>query len=73
MPHCPPKNGAERLDNLTDALVSDVLAMSDEEILAEAREEGVDVAAEAAQTRAVVTRAVRKKAARGPFFRQAPD
>jgi hypothetical protein len=62
MPHRPPKNNAERLDNLADAMVEDLLSMSDEEIAAEAVEDGVDMAAEAARTRKVVGRAMRQAA-----------
>ncbi len=34
-----PLTARQKLDNLTDALVADVMAMTDEEILAEALEE----------------------------------
>lgn len=48
----------ERLRNLADALAEDILAMSDEELLAEAQEAGTDVEAEAAKSRAAFERAV---------------
>lgn len=47
----------QRLDNLADAFVEDILAMSDEEILAEAREDGIDVEQVAHDGRALFERA----------------
>lgn len=44
------------LDRLTDALVEDILALSDEEILAEAQEDGIDVSQYAADMRSVFSR-----------------
>lgn len=48
----------QQLDRLADAFVEDILNMSDEEILAEAREDGVDVEALAAQMRALVEKSI---------------
>lgn len=48
----------QALDRLTEKLVEDVLNASDAEILAEAREEGRDVAAEAARSRAIFAKAL---------------
>lgn len=45
------------LDRLTVALVDDVLKASDADILAEAKEDGVDLAAEAAAGRAIFEKA----------------
>lgn len=53
------KNKAQQaLDRLTEKLVEDVLNTSDAEILAEAKEDGRDVAAEAARSRAIFARAL---------------
>lgn len=54
-----PTNKAQQaLDRLTEKLVEDVFLASDAEILAEAKEEGRDLAGEAAQSRAIFARAV---------------
>lgn len=44
---------AERLLNLTNAFKEDILSMSDEEILAEAREDGQDPVQTAARLQAI--------------------
>lgn len=43
-----------KIRNLIDAMVDDILAMTDEEIDAEMREDGLDPAAEAARCRAII-------------------
>jgi hypothetical protein len=48
----------EPLDRLEDALVEDILAASDEDILAEAKQDGVDPIAAAAAARALFEKAV---------------
>jgi hypothetical protein len=54
-----PKNKPrEELDRLEDALVEDILATSDESILAEARQDRIDPTAVAAATRALFEKAV---------------
>ena len=54
-----PTNKAQQaLDRLTEKLVEDVFLASDVEILAEAREEGRDVAGDAARSRAIFAKAV---------------
>ncbi len=54
-----PKNKAQQaLDRLTEKLVEDVFLASDAEILAEAKEEGRDVAGDAARSRAIFAKAV---------------
>lgn len=53
-----PKNSDRAaLDRLADALVEDVLNASDADIVAEAKEDGVDLAAEAAAGRAIFEKA----------------
>jgi hypothetical protein len=54
----PENKPREELDRLEDALVEDVLAASDESILAEARQDGTDPTAAAAATRALFEQAV---------------
>lgn len=46
-----PSDARARLQNLADALVDDILSLSDEEILAKAREDGLDPEQEAARLR----------------------
>lgn len=48
----------EALDRLVDFLVEDALSASDEDILAEAREEGIDPESDAARLRALFERTV---------------
>jgi hypothetical protein len=48
----------QALDRLTEKLVEDVLNASDTEILAEAKEEGRDVAGNAARSRAIFAKAL---------------
>lgn len=48
---------ATRLLNLTNAFVEDILSMSDEEILAEAREDGKDPRRIAQECRAILKKA----------------
>ena len=49
-----PTNKAQQaLDRLTEKLVEDVFLASDAEILAEAKEEGRDLAGDAARSRAI--------------------
>lgn len=48
----------QQLDNLTDAMIEDIMGLSDEEILAELREDGIDPDAQAADMRKLVDRAV---------------
>ena len=43
----------EQLNCLADAFVADIMALSDEEILAEACEDGIDIEANAARMRAL--------------------
>ena len=38
-PRCPPRNSQEALDHLMDCFVEDVLALSDEDVLAEAEDD----------------------------------
>lgn len=54
----PRRNPKEALDRLTEKLVEDVLNAPDAELLEEAKEEGRDVAAEAAHSRAIFAKAV---------------
>jgi hypothetical protein len=58
----PENKQRQKLDHLEDALVEDVLAASDNSILAEARQDGADPEAVATATRALFEKAV---AARG--------
>ena len=52
-----PTNKAQQaLDRLTENLVEDVFLASDAEILAEAKEEGRDVARDAARCRAIFSK-----------------
>jgi hypothetical protein len=44
----------KQLDNLVDAFVDDILAMTDEEIEAEMREDGLDPAVEADRMRKLI-------------------
>jgi hypothetical protein len=54
-----PRNKAqEALDRVAEKLAEDVLNATDAEILAEAKEDGCDIAAEAAQSRAIFAKAV---------------
>jgi hypothetical protein len=54
-----PTNKAQQaLDRLTEKLVEDVLNASDTELLAEAKEEGRDVAGDAARSRAIFAKAL---------------
>lgn len=46
------------LDNLADALIEDIMALSDEEVLEELRESGVDPERHAAEMRAIFEKAV---------------
>ena len=46
--------------NLADALVEDLMQLSDEELLAELREDGIDIEAEAARMRELCERAIQK-------------
>ncbi len=56
-----PKVSAEQaLVNLADAMVEDILATSDEEILAEIREDGLDPQKVAEDMRRLVTTAIKK-------------
>ena len=48
----------EALDRLADFLVEDVLDASDDDILSEAREEGIDPESDAARMRALFERTV---------------
>jgi len=54
----PEKNGREGLDRLEDALVEDVLAVSDEAILAEVKQDGDKPDAVAGATRTLFEKAV---------------
>lgn len=49
-------SGRRALANLADLLVEDILSMTDEEIMAEAAEEGIDIVAEARKFRAMLDR-----------------
>lgn len=46
-----PSDARAQLQNLADALVEDIMSLSDEDILAEAREDGLDPEQEAARLR----------------------
>jgi hypothetical protein len=48
------------LDRITDGLVEDIMAMTDEEILAEAKEDGIDLEAETARVKAIIQAAIDK-------------
>lgn len=48
----------QQLDNLADALVDDIMALSDEEILAEAKEDGMDTEQNAKDMQAIFDRAI---------------
>jgi len=52
----------QRLDNLIDAMVDDILAMTDEEIDAEMREDGLDPEAEADRMRALTNEVIERTA-----------
>lgn len=60
MPPAGPLPNRKALDNLADALVEDILSLSDEEILAEFREDGIDLEQNAAEMRALFERVVRE-------------
>ena len=51
-----------QLDNLIDAFVDDVLAMTDEEIEAEMREDWLDPAVEAERCRAIIDGVIERTA-----------
>jgi hypothetical protein len=59
-----PRRGRDAYARLVDALVEDVLSMSDDQIAAEIRERGEDPAAVAARARAVFEKAVREQGKR---------
>lgn len=42
------------LDRLTEFMVDEIMSMTDEEIRAEAEEDGIDIEAEAAEMRALI-------------------
>ncbi|MTJ93965.1 MAG: hypothetical protein F8N36_14070 [Desulfovibrio sp.] len=48
------------LNNITDAFVEDILSLSYAEVLAEAAEDGIDIAAEAARGREMLARVARR-------------
>lgn len=48
----------QKLDNLADALVADIMALSDEEILAEAREDGIDIEQNAKDMQVIFDKAI---------------
>jgi hypothetical protein len=54
----PTNKARQALDRLTEKLVEDVFLASDAEILAEAKEEGRDVAGDAVRSRAIFAKAV---------------
>ncbi len=54
----PTNKARQALDRLTEKLIEDLLTASDGEILAEAKEDGRDVAKDAARSRAIFAKAV---------------
>lgn len=52
-----PSEARARLQNLADAMVDDILSLSDEKVLAEAGEDGLDPEQEAARLRAILEKA----------------
>lgn len=62
----PPLTARQMLDNLANAFAEDIMRMSDEEILAECREDGRDPDEVAAQGRAIFERALAQVKAQQP-------